>query len=80
MVLRGGGTSWSARFEVADAAALRAARAEARSVGAAVLVVGADRRVLVMAGVPDVRDGRIELRGLTKSEAWDLVEQVETAG
>ena len=79
MILRGGGTSWSARFELGDAAALRTTRAEARGVGAAVLVVGADRRVLVMAGVPDVGAGRIELSMTHSRELAAAIAVVEPA-
>lgn len=82
MVLDEGGTSWTARFDLADArggagGALRQTTEEARETGAAVLVLDEWGTVLVAAGVPDVSGRQIRFTGLSKSEAWRLVEPTD---
>lgn len=81
MVLVRGGTSWTARITLdRDAArALERTRREARSTGAFVLLVDRDDEVVVQAPVYGVHGARIEFPGLTRREAWDLVELVRDA-
>ena len=73
-----GNTEWTATvvFAPESAGRLRDFREQARATGTAVLVMDEARQVLVMASVPRIEGRRLTYPGLTKPEAWDLVEQI----
>lgn len=69
-------TSWTTllRFDAASRSALVEATHSAASVGGMVLVMTADRHVLLAAPYPQVAGRTIRLTDLDKPEAWHLVE------
>lgn len=73
-----GNTEWQATvtFSPESTRRLRAFREEAGDTGTAVLVMDQGGQVLVMASVPRIEGRRLTYPGLTKPEAWDLVEQI----
>lgn len=76
MHLVGGGTSWTAtvRFGPDDRASLHRVREQARRTGAAVVVLGPARQVLVAADVTQVEGRTISVPSLHQPVAWRLVE------
>jgi len=76
MDLVGGGTSWTVtvRFGPDDRGRLHRVREQARESGAAVLVLGPTRQVLMAADVTRVRGRAISMPSLAQPVAWRLVE------
>ena len=76
MDLVGGGTSWTVtvRFGPDDRASLHRVREQARRTGAAVVVLGPARQVLVAADVTRVEGRTISVPSLHQPVAWRLVE------
>lgn len=76
-------TSWAVTLTVDDAKAVKRTGGFAVSVAGSLLFVGPDELVVlahrpVTIPEPSIKNGRITFTGITKAEAWDLVESMET--